>query len=98
MSFNSSIKNMDDVLINEFGESAIYNGVTACKALIDRDVEQFGAFDTQGPVRRHEATFLVSEVPNPKRGQSLVTDSGTFKIDGVISNDGFIVKVHINES
>ena len=98
MGFDDLVEDMTAAAIEVFGIAAIYNGATACTVVVDRDVEQFGAFDTQGPAKRHEASFLVAEVPNPKRGQSLVTDSGTFKIDGVISNDGFIVRVHINES
>ena len=97
MSFGKAFSRMDAAIFKR-GEKAIYNGTMAVRIILDLDVEQFGAFDTQGSVRRHEASFLVAEVPNPKRGQSLVTDSGTFKIDGVISNDGSIVRVHINES
>lgn len=98
MSFKSSLNDMDAVLFNEFAEDSIYNGVSICHAVIDMDVEQFGGFDTRGAARRHEASLLVAEVPAPKRGQSLVTDTQKFVIDGVISNDGFVVKVHINES
>ena len=96
MSFDELIADMDDSLMASFGEVAIYNRRYKVSVVIDKDVAQLGEFDTHGPVRRHEASFLVAEVPAPKRGQSLETNQGNFVLDGVITNDGHIVRVHIN--
>jgi hypothetical protein len=68
------------------------------QVIIDKDVEQFGAFETKGPARRHEASFLGVDIPNPKRGQTIQCEDATYEIDGIISNDGSVIKVHINES
>lgn len=98
MSFSDMVRDMDAALFNQLSEVGIYNGSTKVSVVIDKDVEQFGAFDTTGPARRHEVSFLVSEIPSPKRGQTIEVDQGTFKLDGSISNDGFVARWHINES
>jgi len=87
-----------DAAIFKRADKAIYNGNSLVKIIVDKDVEQFGAFDTKGSARRNEASFLVTQVPNPKRGQTVQCEDGLYEIDGVISNDGSVVKVHINES
>lgn len=97
-SFKKAVSAMDAVLFDSFGEPAIYNGSTKARVVIDLDVEQLGAFDTQGPVRRHEVSFLVSEISNPKRGQAIVAESGEYILDGSIVNDGRVARWHINES
>jgi hypothetical protein len=96
-SFDDIMRGADDVLFGTFGDKAIVNGIVA-DAIISRDVEQFGAYDTTGPARRHEATFRVCQVPSPKRGQIVNTDNGDYVIDGIISNDGMVIRVHLNES
>lgn len=95
--FDDLMTDVDGVLFDTFGDRAIVNGVVV-DAIIDRDVEQFGAYDTTGPARRHEATFRVCQVPAPKRGHIVNTDNGDYTIDGIISNDGFVIRVHLNEN
>lgn len=85
----------DDIFVT-FSEQAIYNGSALVSVDIQLDVEQFGSFDTTTPARRHEVTFRVSEIPNPKRGHTLKTAAGLFTLDGSISNDGSIARWHIN--
>lgn len=98
MSFSKAVSDMDAALFNEFSEVGIYNGTEKVQVVIDLDVEQFGSFDTQAAVRRHEISFLHAEIPAPKRGQFIVTDQGTFKLDGSISSDGKVSRWNINES
>lgn len=98
MSFKNMAKDMDAALFNEFSEVGIYQKKYRASVVIDKDVEQFGAFDTRGNARRHEVSFLVSEIPKPKRGHILETEEGSFVFDSLISNDGNIARWHLNES
>lgn len=98
MSFKNSVSDMDIALFDTFADKVIYNSKTLVSAVIEKDVEQFGGFDTTGPARRHEISFMVCEVPSPKRGDTIETEDGNFVLDGSISNDGFVARWHINES
>ncbi len=100
MSFKNVVSRMDAACARKLGEVAIYddgNGARKIRAIVDRDVEQLGAYDTHGSVRRHEASLLVSEAPNPKRGHTLEIENGRFIVDGIVSNDGYMVRVYLNE-
>jgi len=96
--FDGALIDMDAELLNTFGQKVIYNDASAIDVVIDLNVEQFGAFDTKGPARRHEISFLTAQVKDPKRGYKIEADSGIFFLDGLISNDGHISRWHINES
>lgn len=96
MNFKNIVRDMDAELFNEFSETAIYNGVDAVRVVIDLDVEQFGGFETTGIAKRHEISFLVSEISTPLRGQTIETNGGVFSFDGSISNDGHVARWHIN--
>lgn len=101
MTFNALTNSMDAVLFNEFGEPATYSDGTNTKTVlvvIDKDLEQFGSFDTNGPARRHEVSFLTSDIASPKRGHTLVAGLQSFVFDGAVSNDGNIARWHINEA
>jgi hypothetical protein len=98
MSFRKAVSRMDAACFKRLGDGkAILDGKHLVSVKIDLDVEQFGAFDTTVPARRHEVSFLVCEIPNPKRGQTIQTEQGTFILDGSISNDGYVARWHINE-
>lgn len=96
--FNKAVSEMDAALFNEFATLALYNGKTKCHAVIDLDVEQFGSFDTTTPARRHEVSFLVAEIPAPKRGHTIEANGSLYELDGSISNDGHVARWHLNES
>lgn len=96
--FDKLIADMDASLFDTFSKKAIYKNSYLISVVIDKDVEQFGGFDTTGPARRHEISFMVCEVPSPKRGDTIETEDGNFVLDGSISNDGFVARWHINES
>lgn len=98
MSFSDEVRSMDAALFDEFAETALYNGGEKVSVVVDLDVEQFGGFDTDGPVKRHEVTFFSSQIPNPKRGQTIKTATGTFTLDGSISGDGHLSRWFINAS
>lgn len=95
--FDKAVPQMDAALFNDFGTLGCYNNASACTVVVDLDVEQYGQFETDMPARRHEVSFLVSEIPNPKRGQTIETEGVTYTLDGSIFNDGFIARWHINE-
>ncbi|KZZ70644.1 hypothetical protein A3765_13890 [Oleiphilus sp. HI0130] len=96
--FDNAVSLMDAALFNEFASPGVYNGTSACSVVIDLDVEQFGSFDTTTPARRHEVSFLVSEISNPKRGQTIETSGKIYTLDGSITNDGRVARWHINEN
>jgi len=97
--FRKLANRMDAVCMRILGDGrAIYNNKCVVQVKIDMNVEQFGGFDTKGPARRHEVEFFTYEIPSPKRGHTLETDEGVFKLDGEISNDGNLTRWHINES
>ena len=96
--FDQAVLEMDDNTMSTFGQKAIFNNSFSVDVVIDLDVEQFGGFDTTGPVRRHEVSFLSACLPEPKRGNTLETQAGKFVFDGQISNDGHVSRWHLNAS
>ena len=100
MGFTDVARDMTTALFAEFGEDATYSDGTTSKSVrvvIDKNAEQFGAFDTSGPVRRHELSFLAAEITAPKRGHTITTSAGeVFTLDGSIDGDGIASRWHIN--
>lgn len=96
--FDEAVSGLDIALFNEFGISARYQGSKSVQVIIDRDVEQFGSYETTVSARRHEIAFLNAEIPDPKRGHTIEANRSMFVLDGEISNDGFSSRWFLNDS
>lgn len=81
----------------DVGEYDDGTGPREVQVIIDRDVEQRDMYETSLPARRHEAEFLRHEVPRPKRGHTVIVCGQRWVWDGLIADDGFIVRGHVNE-
>lgn len=96
--FDDAFAQADEDIFSVVASQAIYDTRHIAHVIVELDVQQFGSFETTMPARRHEVSFLVSEIPNPKRGQTIETEGSTYTLDGSISNDGGLARWHINES
>lgn len=96
--FDEAFNDALEASFDEFFDSAIYDQTKKVTVLIHKNVVRFGGFDTTGSEPKHEIEFLSAEIPEPKRGQTIETDEGTFRLDGSISDDGFVTRWHINEA
>lgn len=96
MSFAEAVSEMDSALFNEFSVSARYQN-RSVNVVIDLDVEQFGSFETTVPSRRHEISFLNSQIKDPKRGQEITVGKRIYSLDGSISDDGAVSRWFLNE-
>lgn len=85
---------------DEFATAASYQPAAGgdpspITAIIDRDVEQVGEYG-QVMEPRTEISFQKSEYADkPKRNDEITADTETFVVDGLISDDGAIVKVAV---
>lgn len=86
---------------DEFATAASYQPASGGDPLpivpiIDRDVEQVGEYG-QVMEPRTEISFPKSQYTDkPKRKDEIITDTETFVVDGLISDDGAIVKVVVS--
>ena len=85
---------------DEFATAASYQPVAGGDpspiiAIVDRDVEQVGEYG-QVMERRTEISFQKSEYSaKPKRNDEITVDAEAFLVDGLISDDGAILKVAV---
>lgn len=101
MGFTKQARDMTTALFVEFGEDATYSDGTssaAVRVVLDLNAEQLGAFDSRGPVRRHELSFLAAEITAPRRGHTVTMQDGTaYRLDESIDGDGVASRWHVNE-
>ena len=87
------MSDMDSVLFNEFGEDAIYNGVSLCHVVVDLNVERLNGFG-EVAVNAVELTLNKKEVGRVIKGDTFKTDIGLFTVNNPpISDDGSIIVV-----
>lgn len=90
-------------LINDpnVGKDATYtpaggSPIPNLRIIIDRDVQRFpGGFNSQVSGRRTEVSFLASSGIAPKRGDTIDSESETFKVEGLEGNDGNFITVSV---
>lgn len=87
MNLSNDIK----LMFGDFGEAATYVFQTIT-VIVDRSVEVVGDFG-QVVDRRTVLSALKTDMPTPMRGQSITVGGTAYTLDGVISDDGHIVKV-----
>jgi len=95
--FDDFLISADPSFFEILGDPCVYtDGLPAdyeTRVIIEKNVEQFTAYDTQVPVRRSVANFLKSEVPDPKRGHTIVVGADTYTVDQLDSDDGHVIRV-----
>lgn len=82
--FDKLVNTMDAELISVFGDGVIVKtGGTAylINAVLDIDIERLSIDGFA--VRRSELTFKTNELPTLKRGDTVETDKGLFKINEI---------------
>lgn len=85
---------MDATLLNEFGVAAVYNGVTACTVVIDRNVERvLGSGELL--VEHTELTINKSETGAINKGDQFEVGAETFKVSRIITDDNSIIVVSV---
>lgn len=92
-SFEEEISSMS---FNQYSVVGRYEGKKRVNVILDLDVEQFGAFETKGSARRHEVSFLNAQIPEPKRGHTILIGRKTYTLDGSIEDDGLVSRWHVN--
>lgn len=60
---------------------------------IEKNVEQYSAYETTMPVRRNVANLPKGDIPEPKRGHTIQVGSETYTVDQLADDDGEIVRV-----
>ncbi len=95
----------DDIAIEQardihavFGFDATYTAPAGepvpCRVVEHRNAEVFGEYG-QVIERRTALSFLAAQVPVPVRGAVVVSAKGTWAIDRVAQDDGFVVRVWV---
>ena len=95
--FDDFLEDADPGFFDVMGDSCVYTdsqgGSYSARVIIERNVEQFSAYETTVPVIRNVANFLKTEVPDPKRGHTIQVGPCTYVVDQIDSDDGHIVRV-----
>ena len=95
--FDAFLNDADPGFFDVLGDPCIYTDSQAnnysAHVIIERNVEQFSAYETTVPVIRNVANLLKTEVPAPKRGHTIQSGADTYVVDQLDSDDGHIVRV-----
>jgi hypothetical protein len=101
MSFDAINRAMSTQVISVLGESVSVHSkergtVTACNAVIDKDVEIFpSGFESGVSERMTEVTLLKADAPYLTRGDLIVYGSTSYSVQDIIEDDGVVVKVTV---
>lgn len=95
--FDTLLTDADPGFFDVLGDPCVYtdrhgNSFPA-RVIIEKNVELFTTYDTTVPVRRNVASFLKSEVPEPKRGHVFVVGADTYTVDQIENDDGHTFRV-----
>ena len=95
--FDDLLESADPGFFEVMGDYCIYTdsqgGTFSASVIIERNVEQFSAYETTVPVIRNVASFLKAEIPAPKRGHTLQVGAQTYVVDQLDSDDGQVLIV-----
>ena len=98
--FDSTADSLESAVDDAFAVDAVYadgeGGVFEIRCIVDRDVEQRQAFDSNMPVRRDEIEIRKIHICSPRRGHRVTTDENTWVLDGLIYDDGHVTRHHAN--
>lgn len=102
--FDSAADSLESAVDEHFAVDAVFTdrdgAIHEIRCILDRDVEQRQAYDTNLPTRRDEIEIRKVYVTAPRRGDRVhVTHLGiTWVLDGLIIDDGFVTRHHANVS
>lgn len=92
MAFSDLVKNAIDDIWEHLGESATYNGATACTVIIDKDVvNQPDLYQAQAWDRVTILRCIFDEVGEPDQGDTFLVGATTYTVRSVEENDGYAV-------
>jgi len=95
--FDDFLEDADPGFFDVMGDPCIYTDSQlysySARVIIERNVEQFSAYETTVPVIRNVANLLKTEVPDPKRGHTIQVGACTYVVDQLDSDDSNIVRV-----
>lgn len=98
--FDETADSLESAVDNVYAVDAVYadknGGVHEIRCIVDRDVEQREAYETNLPQRRHEIEIRKHYICNPRRGDRVRTDEATYILDGLIYDDGHVTRHHAN--
>ncbi|MFL1405378.1 hypothetical protein ACJO2E_08550 [Marinobacter sp. M1N3S26] len=98
--FDETADSLESAVDCAFAVDAVYadsnGGVFEIRCIVDRDVEQREAYDTNLPVRRHEIEIRKCYICNPRRGHRVRVGDTTWILDGLIYDDGHVTRHHAN--
>jgi hypothetical protein len=97
MSLDAEFAEMDQVLHDEFGEVAIYNGRLKVQIIIDRNVERLNRYG-ELMAKHTEISFLKRELKKVHAKDTFEICSEVFTVDSdpLISDDGLVVVVSVS--
>lgn len=97
MSLDAEFAEMDQVLLDEFGEVAIYNGRLKVQIVIDRNVERANRYG-EIMARHTEISFLKRQLAKVHAKDTFETCNEVFTVDSdpLISDDGSVVVVSVS--
>ncbi|OLF82659.1 hypothetical protein AWH63_06550 [Marinobacter sp. C18] len=95
--FDELLIDADPGFFEVMGDACVYTDGAAntypTRVIIEKNVEQFSAYETTVPVRRNVASLIKSEVPDPKRGHTIQSGADTYTVDQLASDDGHVLRV-----
>ena len=86
---------------DDFAESAVYTalagGVTPdISVIVQHGVELVSQNDAEMSEVRTVISLQASQVPSPKRDDTIETEQNTYSVDRKISDDGSLIEVSVN--
>ncbi|WP_421921598.1 head-tail joining protein [Marinobacter salarius] len=95
--FDELLVSADPGFFDLLGDPCVYtdnqSNAHNTRVVIEKNVEQFSAYETTVPIRRNVANLLKAEVPEPKRGHTIVVGADTYTVDQLDNDDGHILRV-----
>ncbi|MDC8455336.1 head-tail joining protein [Marinobacter sp. DS40M6] len=94
--FDSMAGRLESAIDDQFGDAGLYDDGTnppfEVRVIIDLQVEQRQAFESNLPTHRDELEIRKVYVARPKRGDKVVVGSATWVFDGLITDDGYVTR------
>lgn len=95
--FDELLVSVDPGFFDLLGDPCVYTDNQAnthsTRVVIEKNVEQFSAYETTVPIRRNIANLPKADVPEPKRGHTIEVGADTYTVDQLDNDDGHILRV-----
>lgn len=95
--FDNLLQDTTPAFFDSAGDPCTYTDGQAnqypSRVVIEKNVEQYSAYDTTVPVRRSVANLPKADIPEPKRGHKIEVGADTYTVDQLADDDGFIYRI-----